>query len=208
MAFTRNVPQSNELLSVSQPKILDNFNSSDDVFGIDHYQFSNTTPNLGFHKKATFPDQNGHPASPLTNPTVYGTNQSGTQLGVLAYCKGPNRTDQGNQVSTPLTFIQSQETGISVTNGSTINIFDFTGINRCFCRFMIGNINATPANQLIVESDFWFATISGNPVFYIKSNYNTTPLQVSSSAYILTVKNNSGGALSDIYWSLQFLRIQ
>lgn len=208
MAFTRNVPQSNELLSVSQPKLLDNFNSSDDVFGIDHYKFSNTTANLGFHQKVTSPDQNGHPASPLINPTIYGTSQAGTQLGVLQYSKGPNRTDQGNQVSTPLTFIQSQENAISINNGSSINIFDFTGINRCFCKFMVGNIDSVNANKLIVTSDFWFATISGNPVFYIKSNYNTAPLVVNSSSYVLTVTNNLGSAISGVFWTLQFLRIQ
>lgn len=50
MAFTRNRPTAAELLQSSQPLIKDNFNSSDDSFGVDHYQFSDSTANNGRHK--------------------------------------------------------------------------------------------------------------------------------------------------------------
>jgi hypothetical protein len=42
MAFTRNRPTASEFLQNSQPLIKNNFNASDDTFGIDHYAFSNT----------------------------------------------------------------------------------------------------------------------------------------------------------------------
>ena len=139
MGFNPNIPQANQLLSVSQGDIQTNFSSSNTTYGIDHYAFDSNTQ-VGFHKKVTNPDQNGHPASPLTNPTIYATSQAGTQLGVLQYSKGPNRLLEGNQVSTPLTAIQSQETAITMANNATINIFDFTGITRCFGRLTIWNL--------------------------------------------------------------------
>lgn len=50
MAFTRNRPTATEFLSVSQPVLYNNFNSSDDTMGIDHYPFSDTTAQNGQHK--------------------------------------------------------------------------------------------------------------------------------------------------------------
>ncbi len=57
MAFIRDIPAASEFLSDSQSKIKNNFNGSDDVFGVDHYQFSNTTAKIGGHKQCQLDEQ-------------------------------------------------------------------------------------------------------------------------------------------------------
>lgn len=50
MAFTRNRPTASELLQNSQSLIYNNFNDSDTSFGVEHFQFSDTSANNGRHK--------------------------------------------------------------------------------------------------------------------------------------------------------------
>lgn len=57
MAFTRDKPAATDLLSASQDVIKQNFNTSDDVMDIDHFPFSNTGANKGFHKTINQPQQ-------------------------------------------------------------------------------------------------------------------------------------------------------
>lgn len=205
MAYKRNIPQSGTLLSSSQPDILENFNASDDVFDIDHYAFSNnSTP--GLHRYVTSVAQASHPASPTTQPIIYGKDESGTNLGVLQYSKGPNRVAEGNQVSTPLTFIQSPETPIILTAAGLTDIFDFTGITRAFMKLFIANVEN--GNRYLTTSDIWFLNDGGTPIFKRNSSGDSASLTPVSTNFILQGQNNTGSNMSNIYWTLQFIRIQ
>lgn len=54
MAYQKNIPQPDDLISDSQSDILDNFTTADDVFAVDHYPFSNNNVNQqGKHDKVT-----------------------------------------------------------------------------------------------------------------------------------------------------------
>lgn len=52
--FNRNIPMSTEKPSVSQPKILQNFQSTNDVVAVDHVGFNQN--NAGMHNWMTFPN--------------------------------------------------------------------------------------------------------------------------------------------------------
>jgi hypothetical protein len=201
MAFTKNMPTAGQFQSVSQPIIRDNFNTSDDVMNTDHYGFSD--PNHpGNHKIITSIDQLGHPTAP-TYPKLYATSQAGTNLGVLQYSKGPDRSGV-NQVSSPLTFIQSPETAITLNSGQRTNIFDFTGITRAFARVYAGNF-ASP-HKFNTASITWDGPNSR--FTFIIDESTSLNLTFDSSGNILRLGNTSGGTLSNLYWTLTFLRIE
>lgn len=52
MSFNSNIPQSTDLISVSQQDLLNNFTSMQSTYTTDHYGFNPVT-NLGFHKQIT-----------------------------------------------------------------------------------------------------------------------------------------------------------
>ena len=201
-SYTRDVPLSTQFQSVSQPIIKDNFNSLDDTFKIDHYGFS-STPNIGLHRQVTTPDLTVHPANgPI--PILYAKDESTTQLGILQYSKGPNRTIEGNQVSSPLTFIQSSQVAISLVNGASTNVFNFTGITRAFARIYAGNF--TSSMKFNGAAVAWYG-----PGTTFRINRDATPtnnLDINATGSTLIVQNTSGSTLNDIYWTLTFLRIE
>ena len=103
MAFTRNRPTASELLSDSQGLIRDNFNSSDDSFGIDHFKFSDSTAANGAHKQAQIKNQvtiNGViPVGLIGNgyETIYSSATAGA--GELWFVRGASAT--GIQLTGP-----------------------------------------------------------------------------------------------------------
>lgn len=123
MTYNPNIPNPTDLLSNSQGQIKTNFSTANTSFGVDHYAFDNATPNNGFHNKVTTPLIAGsaHPTT-TTNPIFYAM-QDTVNLGVLQYSRGPS-----NMWPTPVTCFQSSSSPISILNGATANILDFTGV--------------------------------------------------------------------------------
>jgi hypothetical protein len=204
MAFTKNMPTAGQFQSVSQPIIRDNFNTSDDVMNTDHYGFSD--PNHpGNHKIITSIDQESHPSAP-TYPLIYATSQAGTNLGVLQYSKGPDRSSV-NQISSPLTFIQSSETPIVINNGSTTDVFDFTGITNAFATLYMGNFSNGSGQYLNTAYILYV-----NPGKFKINNFITSGtgnlVAVVSSGNILKIQNLTGATRNNVAWTLQFLRIR
>lgn len=78
ISYNPSIPQSNDLISNSQPQILQNFGAINTIVGIDHYSFASSAPPAGDHKQVTFGASN--PASPdppgqvTVNPPVLFTN--------------------------------------------------------------------------------------------------------------------------------------
>lgn len=201
-SYTRDVPTATQFQSVSQSIIKDNFNSIDDTFRVDHYGFS-ATPNIGQHRQVTTPDLTIHPPNGAT-PIIYAKNEGTTNLGLLQYSKGPNRTIEGDQVSSPLTFIQSPQTPISLTAGQRTIVFNFNGITRAFCRVYAANF-ASP-HKYNFASVVWDGP---NTNFNINLEVSTSlNLDIDASGSNLRVGNTSGGTLNNIYWTLTFLRIE
>lgn len=56
MTYNPSIPQSTDLISVSQGQILTNFGQLNTVFAVDHYAFNDSTAgNRGLHKTVSFP---------------------------------------------------------------------------------------------------------------------------------------------------------
>jgi hypothetical protein len=204
MAFTRNRPTAAELLSTSQGLIRDNFNSSDDSFGVDHYKFSDTTANNGFHNKVTTPLISGsaHPAT--TTNTIFYAMQDSSNLGNLQYSRGAS-----NAVPSPLTKIHSPTAPISLANNATTNVMDFTGIT-----FAIGTVYAvntsnstTNANKIGVFHFLWHLLTTGPTPFFDIQDVGSSTLTGTFTGSILQVKNTSGGSFNNIFWTMELQRI-
>lgn len=199
MSFTRDIPQPNDLISASQSQILNNFNGSDDSFGRDHYAFSNTSGNTGFHNQVTQPLITGgvHPTT-TTNPIIYAM-QDSVNLGVIQYSKGPS-----DAIASPITFLQSPSAPIVMNPGDTINIFNFTGLTRAFCSLRVGNFEV--ASKTINSSEVLFVD---NGFFSFNSYAQSgSILGITSSGRRLQVINNTGLTLNEVRWTLQFYRVE
>lgn len=206
MVFNPNRPISTENLSDSQPLLLSNNQALDASFGVDHYKFSNATANNGFHNQVTTPPfvdnpPSGNPPVTTANPIFFAFQQT-ANLGVLQYSRGPN-----NAVITPLTRIYSPSTPLSIGNNSSVTVFDFIGIALA---------HATLTYSLRQTSGPVYNIFSYNVV------YQTGPIsslnQLGSfaginvfaqfSGSILSLVSNFVGASTNLFWTLEFQRIQ
>jgi hypothetical protein len=203
MAFTRNRPTATEFLSVSQPVLLNNFNSSDDTMGIDHYPFSDITANNGFHKQATTPIIPGsvHPVSAV-NPIFYAM-QDSTNLGLLQYSIGPQT------VPTPVTNFSSGHSPLTLVGPTTSNVLDCTGLTSFMGRLYVANYGST--NQSLMTVDVYYFLNGATPVFkFIQNNVgtSTSSLFPTSSGAILQIEVGPNPArFNNIFWSLNLVRI-
>ncbi len=72
MSYQPNIPQPNQLLSLSQVDILTNFNQLNSVFGnVDHVAYSPPITNSGKHNKSTYVQQASDPATAALEGAVY-----------------------------------------------------------------------------------------------------------------------------------------
>lgn len=200
MTFNPNIPNPTDLLSNSQPVLKTNNQALDNIFGIDHYKYSDLTVNKGFHNKVTTPifvdsPPTGLPPVTTTNPVFYAFQQA-SNLGVLQFSRGPN-----NSVPTPVTTLQSTSAAIVLASSATTNVLDF---NSAGLTIAYGFINAI--------SD---ASSGGGGSTYIKWINNTltiigpqmSGITVQKSGTILQLMNPTSGTIN-VYWTLQFERIQ
>lgn len=216
MVFKPGIPQPNDLLSDSQGDLLGNMQQLDTSFGIDHYKFSDTTANLGFHNQVTTPQFVLSPAvlpsvepTTTTNPIFYGYQPLDvggmpiTKLGLLQYSKLPS-----NGIPTPVTHLQSTAAALSLAingnAGDSTNILDFTGIPRAFCMvyasYIIGGV---PTNAVYFV--FWSGT-----TFLISPIVSTASrIVVAAVGNVLVLANlNTGNAISALYWTMQMDRLE
>lgn len=192
MVLQRNVPQPTDILSNSQGDLLNNNNAIDDSFGRNHYAASDTTANNGKHQVIENPVQAAHPLAP-TDCIFYGMNDHAT-IGPLQYTRKPI-----NQVSTPITCLQSSAAGINLGAGGTTDILDFTGIPYCF-----GEARACcngPGGTWV--SFFWDGAI----LRATANQYATggASIFISTSGAILRI--TAVVAVTGISWTLRFDRI-
>lgn len=197
MVFVANIPQGTNKLKTSQQQLLANNLQLDASFGTDHYAFSNTTANNGFHQKVTTPDQVTDPTT-TTNPILYG--KDSFNAGIIQYSKGVS-----DAVPTPLTSIHSASTPISITPGSTSNVFDFTGMSIGIANlYAFDTVLLTYLNCII----FWNGSTFSNILTRAGGSTATGRLNVTSSGNIFQLINDgSSTTLSHVYWSLSFERI-
>lgn len=190
MPYLLNEPIAGDDLSISQPKLKNNTNFSDSSFGVDHYPFSDTTPNNGYHKVIHTPDQVTDPTTSSSISAFYGKVAS-TNTGVMQFSRGVS-----NAVPSPVTMFHSPNTGIDLATNATTNILDFTGIS-----FSLAVV--------------WFQGNSASGCYYIRQIgsvfrifkvSSTGQLIVEAAGNILRIKN-TGVTQNNIFWDMQFLRV-
>lgn len=203
MVFNPNRPIASELLSDSQPLLLSNNQALDTSFGVDHYPFSNATGNNGFHNKVTTPvfvdsPPTGLPPVTTSDPIFYAF-QDTANLGVLHYSRGPS-----DAVPTPLTNLYSTSTPLSVVNGGSTTVLDFTGIALCHAVLTYSFRGFAP---LVYQWLIRYETALTPAVLpiYFTPVVSFTP---QFSGAVLSLVNTTGSGVSDLYWTLNLLRIQ
>lgn len=205
MSFNPLIPQPNDELSDSQGQILNNFNSSNTSFGIDHYAFADLTSNNGKHKSVTTPLIPGgiHPATAVDEPKFYGM-QDTTPLGVIQYSRGGN-----NAVPSPVTYIQSPSTPIVLANGASTNVLDFTGLSRAFGVVYVGDFGVIVPQAITVGSFKFNSTPVTGKFNIVSSSSSLSPnFSIVQSGSILQIQNISGLARNDVYWTLVLYRVE
>ena len=75
--YTPNIPASTDRPSQSQGQILNNFQTLESTYGIDHYPFTDATVNQGKHKKVTFPAQASDPTTLAGELALFAKNVGG-----------------------------------------------------------------------------------------------------------------------------------
>jgi hypothetical protein len=203
MTYLPNIPLPTDLLSKSQGDILNNFTSSNNVFGIDHYKFDDATANKGKHNTVTTPLIVGavHPVTAAAEPKFYGM-QDTANLGVLQYSRGAS-----NAVPSPVTSLQSPSAAITLANAATTNILDFTGItDRAICKVFAADFTAASFSALVRLKNE--STIYWNGAAFFIPGQTSVDLKIQATGNILQIINNSGGALNNIYWTMQIMRVE
>lgn len=206
--FLPNIPQPNDNLDFSQGQLLSNNSGLDTVFGIDHYKFSETSANKGFHDKVTTPGivAATDPTTDATHAIFYAL-QKTTPLGLMQYSKAYNGTSSVTTVPTPVTSLQSPSGATTIGIAGTTNLLDFAGIARAIVTVYATDFatadfttEARLKNSSVV---FWNGT-----AFFIPSQTSSNFLRVQASGSTLQLFNNYGVALNAVYWTLDFARIQ
>lgn len=200
MPYKRDQPVASDDLSVSQPILLGNTNSADDTFAIDHYGFSDRSGNAGLHREVETVVQGSLPVT-VTNPIFVGY-QPSANVGAIQYSLGPNGV-----VGSPVTKKQSQATAITLASLATTNVLDFTGLTRAIC--------------ILYAVDYETVSLTDTPVLIAMAVWNGATLKINSiyttgggilaplaTGNILQIRNSSASTMNQIFWTLEYQRIQ
>jgi hypothetical protein len=205
MSFVYNpgIPTGQVDLDKDYLNIQGNFQQANIVYGTDHYPFNNATSNLGFHNQVTTPafvasPTTGLPPPTTTNPIFYAFQQY-PALGVLQYSRGPT-TPFNNSVPTPLTNLNSAATPIILGSLPT-TILNFSGMAFAYC--VLYALDSVQVGARMAAVIFWNGTILS-----INSTVSSLFISAVASGSTLQLQNNSVITLSNIYWSLQLIRVQ
>ena len=185
--------------NVTQPQIRTNFSQANTSFGIDHYDFTVTTGNSGFHNTVTTPliKTSAHPTT-TTNPIFYAM-QDSSNLGVLQYSRGPN-----NEVPSPMTTLQSSSSPIVLASAAKTNILDFTGITRAICMVYAINQDGGAFNLNSVAMVNWLNSSSTFKITAVAGG----SLAIGNTGNILQIQNATASTINTLFWTMQMLRLQ
>jgi len=183
--FDPNVPTGLIKFNSDYKNVQNNMQQLDTSFGIDHYLFSDQTANNGFHNKITLPLIVGsaHPSTSAAETKIY-CMQDSANLGLLDYSRGPN-----NAPTSPLTSLQSQTAGLTVNAGLTTNVLYVRAVT-----------SGKRFGGFFVDWDGSAWATSNNFV-------STNSIATSITANILKIKNNDTVPATNLFWTLQILRV-
>lgn len=197
MVFKSNIPQPTDILDQSQKDLLGNMQQLDASFGVDHYPFTDVSPNLGKHNKVTTPIISGsaHPVT-TTDPVIYAMEDT-ANLGLLQYTKGAN-----NAFQTPITSLQSPSTPIVLGAGAETSLLDITGIKHITGIVYAIRETAPTASAASRIYTFLYDSALG---------FTSTPIAGSGTNPELILVGNiiklKASVAMDIYWSMRIERV-
>jgi len=207
MPYVANTPLSSDnLANVSQPQFNANFQALNTTFALNHYAFDNTTSSLGKHSVVQTPIV----ATPNTNadePALYcikPLSPAGTApIPALQFSRLPS-----NGLATPLTCMQSTSGAITINAGASINIADLTNITNTLIEFYAYSVNSSfPSSAGL----FVVLAYNGTVINFINnvSGQSGVKFVLSlSPGKVLVLTNPTVSNISNVYWTLKFLRIQ
>lgn len=139
-----------------------------------------------------------HPVT-TTDPKFYGM-QDSANVGIIQYSRGPN-----GAVPTPVTTLQSPAAPITLGSLATTNVLDFTGLSKAYAVLYATNLDFP------LGFDFCQAMARWNGTNLITTNYQigfANRISSLASGNVLQVKNLTNTAMTQVFWTLQLIRIQ
>jgi len=203
MVYKKSIPQPTDNLDDSQVDLLNNFTQLDDSFDVDHVAFSDTTADNGRHKTVTFVKQTAEPTTAADQVKGY-TIEPIAATGPIQFSKG-----ESDSVPTPVTGMHLSGLTTLATL-SSVDVLDFSGLTRATClASSVRNGDATGGRDSLYYVAFDGTNLrvaeaaktpqesgSGSPIFRASG----TTLQLYNS--------NSSVSVTNITWSLTFLRLE
>lgn len=216
-AFLPNIPQAGDFLdTTSQPQLLSNNQALDARFGVDHYKYSNATGQSGKHNRVTTPVFVDSPPTGLppvtiqTEPQFYGFQQT-VPFGVMQYSRGWQVAQGATAAPSPLTYVQSPSTGVSLGPQNTMYVMDFTGLTRAIATIYFADFATlgTVLNQGF-EVIFWNGTTFDTQFWLFTKALILIRDPVLTNRLLLKNNNtvDSGVTLTSVFFTMQMLRMQ
>ena len=208
MAYNPNIPNASDYQDESQVQLKQNFQQLDTSFSINHYGFSDISGETGKHKVITTVSQGtsptAHPTTAANEPKIYAFKSLGN-IPVLNFSRGGS-----DAVPTAITKVHSSSAPITLPMGTT-NIFDFTGINYCLCRFVFNYQNQSSTDIINSSTREYYVVYnttlatSGGKVMPVTID-GIGNMQAGFTGTNLNVTTLTG--CTQFRWVLEFLRIE
>ena len=197
MAYKNNIPLSTDIQSVSQLDLFNNFAQLDTSFGIDHVTFSDVTADNGKHNQVTYVVQSPDPTTAAVEAKEFSktfNTAASNPMDAIHFTKGPSEA-----IPRPLTSFQN--TAAFNLNSSSQLIVDLTGVTQFFAHGYISYDGDKAGSVYTLRFD--------SPGTLTVTKINSGAAQLT---FTLDVSNNlqitrTGGLLSNIYYSIEFIRI-
>jgi len=185
--FNEDIPQSTDVISQSQPELLQNFQSIDNIWNEDHYTFESSISSDGQHKQVRFP-ANGTAGSPTglqsTLYTAPGTADAATSQ---LFFKNSLSVLPISLFKAYGAFTVSGST-ITLANGSNMGSPTYTSAGR----YVINLSITLPTTSYGVLVTPWTPSNGGFP------NITVSYVIASASQFNLFFQNTSGSSAIDV----------
>lgn len=199
MAYKNNIPTASDFQDESQQDLLDNFAQLDVSFGIDHYEYSDTSGATGKHKQCTYTELAAAPTTLANEGSVYtkeGTNPAETNL----FFRGEN-SGGGGGFEYQLTHVVAAETanfGVNTSAYQPNTNGGWTYLPGGLIMFY-GTFTGTATTGTVT---YPFAFPSGSAAFCIQVSVQAA----SSESHSITSSADTGfnyrrgGAATTLHW--------
>jgi hypothetical protein len=118
MAYNPAIPQAADLISVSQPQLLANFQQLNTVYGADHYAYNDATANAQRHRQVRLPELGVPPAAAADMGTIYSADGGGKTELNYRYDNGALGASRILQLTSIKAYAEWTNAGVPVVTNS------------------------------------------------------------------------------------------